>query len=382
MSVKNSAYCFRSWNFNVSSFYTFYRIGFSSSNLIDTIGKDRGLKKQEYSADLLIYNNRISKVMPIEVKRKGSFAIIRIIQKWFAKNGQNLADSSSNKKKLQRETLRRNPVKNSYYYIILGIATFLLVISFNFIVQSNKWIVREVPNVHYMDSVGSNLLFRGGLPLTGRSQTFNYSGLKQAIINAGKQAGVKVPSSFYILDVNFLNIENPADAQRIAVEQRFFQCRPKLGRIRVWGMNGAGFSVNDPFLIANRMYMARNLDNWLNDRLAGRVEILRSWLENSALAYGEAKSSSSIPGKNPLPVVVYIHCVDGCDRTGEFSGAYYLRYLHKSWEEVNAINRSMCNRNRPFGCKNYRALQWYCLWLNMERGFSLNWWKEFSCSGK
>jgi hypothetical protein len=237
----------------------------------------------------------------------------------------------------------------------------------------NQGTAKEVRNVHYMDSVGSNFLFRGGLPQTGNPPVFNYKGLKQAMMNAGKRAGVKVPSSFYLVDVNFLNIENPKDARWIAVEQKFFQTNPKLGRIQVWGMNGTGLHITDQVFAANRVYLARNLDSWLNDRLASRVEILRGWLEDA---------SPVLQGKAKLPIVIYIHCVAGCDRTGEFSGAYYLRYLHKSWEEVNALNRSLCHRNRPFGCKNYRAVQWYCLWLNLERGFSLNWWKDFACSGK
>ena len=184
---------------------------------------------------------------------------------------------------------------------------------------------------------------------------------------------MKIPSSFYLIDVNFLNIENPEDAQRILVEQRFFQSKPKLGRIQVWGMNGSGLSVKDPAVATCRQYLARQLDQWLNDKLAYRVETLRKWLEGGLPTFH---------GQTNLPIVIYLHCVAGCDRTGEFSGAYYLRYLRKSWEEVNALNRSMCNHNRPFGCKNYRALQWYCLWLNLERGFSLNWWQDFPCSGK
>lgn len=307
---------------------------------------------------------------------KGVFAIIQIILKWFAKNDPNLknapAHSSSNRSENPIKIRHPNLPKNFSLYLFLGFAAFLLVTISGLIGRRTEWSVKEVANVHYMDSVGSNFLFRGGLPQTGNPPAFNYNGLKQAIMNAGKRAGVKVPSSFYIIDVNFLNIENPKDARWIAVEQKFFQTNPTFGRIQVWGMNGIGLHINDPRLAANRLYLARNLDSWLNDRLARRVEILRGWLEGPAFVNGNTK----------LPVVIYMHCAAGCDRTGEFSGAYYLRYLHKSWEEVNAINRSMCKHNRPFGCKNYRAVQWYCLWLNLERGFTLNWWKDFACSGK
>ncbi len=282
-------------------------------------------------------------------------------------------DSAPDRSKEPREIKPGIPSKRFYFYFLLGIAAFLLVVFSNLTGLHNQWFVQEVSNVHYIDSVGPNFLFRGGLPLIRHSSTFNYLGLKQGIINAGKKAGVKVPSSFYMIVVNLLNIENPADARRIMVEQKFFQNHPKLGRIQVWGMNGTGLSVNDPALSANRTYLAYNLEGWLNDRLPSRVEELRKWLDGTA---------SVFHGKARLPIVIYIHCIAGCDRTGEFSGAYYLRYLNKSWEEVNALNQSMCHRNRPFGCKNYRALQWYSLWLNLRRGFKLNWWKEFPCSGR
>jgi hypothetical protein len=347
-----------------------------------TMARTGGFERREYFGDLAIYNSEVIRVEWIQLYsigkiERGFFTIIQIIHQWFTKKGPNWLNipliSRLSQRETHHETKKPNPFKSFYYYIFLGIAAFMLVITTGLTVRHNKWMVKEVANVHYMDSVGSNFLFRGALPLTRNPPAFNYDGLKLAIINAGKRAGVKVPSQFYLIDVNFLNIENPVDARWISVEQQFFQRKPTLGRIQVWGMNGTGLHATDPALAANRSYLARNLDDWLNDRLARRVEILRRWLDGS---------TPVVPGKAKIPVVIYIHCVAGCDRTGEFSGAYYLRYLNKSWEEVNAMNRSMCRRNRPFGCKNYRAVQWYCLWLNLERGFTLNWWKDFACSGK
>jgi hypothetical protein len=272
-----------------------------------------------------------------------------------------------------RSLIEKNPnIMQILIYIMLAIAAFLLVIFFKRVSHVARPVFK-VKNVHYVDCLGSNFLFRGGLPLTGAPPVFNYRGLKQSIVKAGQKAGVTVPSEFYMIDVSLLNIENPEDAKRILIEQQFFQAKPKLGRVQVWGMNGAGLSVTDPALAASRKYLARNLDKWLNDKLTSRVELLRELLE---------KPGPRIDGKERLPVVIYIHCAAGCDRAGELSGAYYLRYLHKSWEEVNANNRRLCRGNRSYGCKNYRAVQWYCLWLNLKRGFNLNWWKEFSCSGK
>ena len=229
-------------------------------------------------------------------------------------------------------------------------------------------IVRNVRNVHFVDAVGSNYLFRGGLPKLRKTGVMNYNGLKNAIVAAAQQGGCNLPASFFLLDVNLLNIENDSDAKRIWVEYQFFKDHPNLGQIQVWGLNGTKLSATDPQLSGAREYLARNLDDWLGDRLAYRIETLRKWLKSSPVQFG---------APSDMPMVIYVHCVVGCDRTGELIGAYYLHYMNKSWEEMNNLNQSFCPHQRLFNTKNYQATQWYCLWLNLERGFSLDWQKDF-----
>jgi hypothetical protein len=105
----------------------------------------------------------------------------------------------------------------------------------------------------------------------------------------------------------------------------------------------------------------------LPDPLIWRVATLRSWLEDP----------STLPIQ-PLPqpaqpLVVYVHCSGGCDRTGEMIGAYRLRYMPSSWTMADAW-LNMCKEHPcdlPMGCNNYRAVQWYAFWLNQTLGFSL-----------
>ncbi|HBF38959.1 MAG TPA: hypothetical protein DDW50_16785 [Firmicutes bacterium] len=267
----------------------------------------------------------------------------------------------------------RSFVKNLFWFCLLFIVAFLAV---RLTGHAGRLYTRSgdlVPNVHYVDSAGRNFLFRGGLPLINNQQTFNYKGLKQAITIAGNEAGVQMPKDFFIVDVNLLNIESTNDRNRIFVEHQFFKNHPTLGFIQVWGINGTGLHVTDPILAANRDYLGRHLDKWLKDGLGSRIETLRKWLIGAK--YDQRMIAN-------LPIVFFVHCVAGCDRTGEFIGAYYLRYMNKSWQEMNELNQRMCPHERPFNCRNYYADQWYCLWLNQARGFTLNWWQEFPCSGK
>ena len=58
-------------------------------------------------------------------------------------------------------------------------------------------------------------------------------------------------------------------------------------------------------------------------------------------------------------------------------GAYYLRWLNKSWAEMNALNFAIANR--AFGCNNYRATLWYCIYLVESLQFKLDYSQTFKC---
>ena len=52
-----------------------------------------------------------------------------------------------------------------------------------------------------------------------------------------------------------------------------------------------------------------------------------------------------------------------CDRTGEMFGAYALRYLGYSWEQISVYDQSVPGRN--ISCDYYLGMMWYCLSLKM-----------------
>lgn len=243
-------------------------------------------------------------------------------------------------------------------------------------------------DVRYVDHVGPNSLFRGPLPMTttaeGRS-TFDYPGLKQALQTATTPVGLTVPDDFYLIDLDLMQIESRDDAAAIVVERQYFVDAPSSGEIHIWGMRGTGINVTDRDLTEDvRNNLALHLDDWLEDKLVERVQRIRDWLENGAAG---ARA----------PVVIYMHCLGGMDRTGELSGAYYLRYMDMSWKDVNEINKKIAkhtgaaccpcadpgpdNKDITFGANNYRAVQWYCLSLNLQRHFRLSWQENRHASG-
>jgi len=235
-------------------------------------------------------------------------------------------------------------------------------------------------NVLFVDAVPSgnsgqyNFLFRGPNPLTStQPYQFNYDVLTASMENAARGAGYTLQQPYRLIDINLLQWENANEVPMIEAEYNFFLDRPDLGEFHFWETNGTGLCpltppLNDP---AVQQYLATNLADWLTDRLAdlppdqqppGRMQQLRTWLEE----------------ENAVPNVIYAHCEGGIDRTGELMGAYYLRWMNKSWAEMNEINAKVANR--PFGCGNYRATLWYCIYLVEVLGYQLDYSQAFECS--
>ena len=221
----------------------------------------------------------------------------------------------------------------------------------------------DVENVHYVDGVGTNFLFRGAQPLLGSgSYTFNCAGLKSALGKAAAAAGVTLPGDYRFIVVNLMQWANEDEIPKILAERQFFLDHPHLGDFFFWDTSGTELcALSEP--LCNevvRTYLAMNLDGWLGDQLVARTETLREML--------------LLP---QVPTVVYAHCNAGDDRTGEMMGAYYLRWMNKSWKEVNVLNRKYAGL--PFGCSNYRATQWYGLYLLCTYQYALDMSEAFEC---
>jgi len=237
-------------------------------------------------------------------------------------------------------------------------------------------------NVVFVDRVGNNFLFRGPLPLTASPEPnqpylFNFHGLRQGMENAANKAGHELTWPYRVIDINLLQWENANEIPMIETEYKFFQDRPDLGEFHFWETNGTGLCPVEPPLSDPNVqnYLATNLGIWLTDRLAdlppdqqppGRMQQLRTWLET----------------ETEVPTMIYAHCEGGIDRTGELMGAYYLRWMGKTWAEMNCLNYRITEPHnpRPFGCGNYRAVLWYAIYLNEVFNYDHNYNEAFPCS--
>jgi hypothetical protein len=231
-------------------------------------------------------------------------------------------------------------------------------------------LVDSVPNL-----VGSNnLLFRGGMPLDSCGN-FDLAGLDAAF----RKLYAQTPEQYYLVDISLVfDGENGLSAERkfLRNPDPDNDNKPnKTGQLVWWPTYGSlrCYYQTDP---GERDRLVRTFDEWLPDTLIRRTETLRYMLETSwAPGPTPYDPGYNLPGNPCPPCVFYVHCSGGCDRTSELIGAYRLRYQGFNWLEMN--KELPCCRPDPssslpsMGCSNYRALQWYAIWLNRTFGFAL-----------
>jgi hypothetical protein len=208
----------------------------------------------------------------------------------------------------------------------------------------------DFSRVHFIDNVGDNLLFRSNMPLITVNGTleFAYANLTSYMKQrAASEGGVAFPSSFYLQILSFDNILEITDIQ---VEIDFFDANPTLGNITFWPLVG---QLLPPSMVDNateQYYIHNETALWGVDLLPTRLQAIHSLLETTP----------------SLPLVILIHCEAGCDRTGEFSAAYYMKWLNMNVTAAWNLDVSDCGRDPEFMSKN--AIQWYCLTYEYETG--------------
>jgi protein tyrosine/serine phosphatase len=58
--------------------------------------------------------------------------------------------------------------------------------------------------------------------------------------------------------------------------------------------------------------------------------------------------------------IIFIHCAAGMDRTGYVSGAYKLKYLNYSLEQVLQENSKFGGARKYMHINTYYGLKWFC----------------------
>jgi hypothetical protein len=197
--------------------------------------------------------------------------------------------------------------------------------------------------VHLVHNVGRNYLFRGNMPLRrdGCTNVFDYDTLKPILLAQIRAGDPNFPDRFYLVDYSLLNY---TEARSLVAEAKFFREHPETGRLIHYPLYGLSNLIP---------YEAENAA-----RIRGTLRRQNEILLHHIGAVHELLSGVPDDG---IPLIVYLHCEAGCDRTGWFIAAYRMSQQTVSYREAIERNTRECGR-RP-NHYSINATEWYCDFL-------------------
>lgn len=226
---------------------------------------------------------------------------------------------------------------------IIAILTILILLITLGLIQKNPKNI-DVNRIKIVDNIGANYLFRGSNPyvnIYGKS-IFSYHDLKRYINQILIKEGKNSLSNFYLIDLNLLDIDA---FFQIRQERDFFIKNPHLGSFK----NFSEISVDLLLMPFNSLnFVSKITDDYHAKLTKTLVEI------NQILA----KQQST-------PVVIYVHCNAGRDRTGLFFAAYRMFFEKSNLSTVIQKNITEVNRNAEYLLAD--TIESYCFYL--QRNF-------------
>lgn len=197
----------------------------------------------------------------------------------------------------------------------------------------------------YHNTRHNTWFFRGNMP--ANASMFQYDDLQAALAARATEAGYKLPTLNYLVDVT---LNNPFDGTDYYHELEFWAnpLNALKGEIVHWPLVGNVVSPGD-VAETERHALIDNGTIWEVDHIPKRIAQLNQWLD--------------FPTNVTLPHVYYVHCSAGCDRTGELVGSYRIKYMLPTVPFTNAsgmfwLDTTECGRSPNY--YSTTALMWYC----------------------
>ena len=204
----------------------------------------------------------------------------------------------------------------------------------------------------YVDHIGSAFLFRGGSPLTLSKKDFSYQNITETMRKHADGIGERP----LFMDISLLNPEKTSDLGCIDVEQWFFGNHTQLGRFQLYPILGNNVKPSN-FDCRRRRELVETLGYWTHDKLPAFVSGIRDTLK------------SFKPTNEYDSLVVYVHCKEGEDRTGEVIGAYQMTYQNVDLATFIRNDTALAGHPAP-SQPHLNSLLWYQLWIQHIRGLN------------
>ena len=206
----------------------------------------------------------------------------------------------------------------------------------------------------------TNFLFRGNSPIVNDTE-FGYDTLISYFQQRIADANLTFPKNdqFYFIDICLDNIFDGTDYY---IEQKFWARKgneTNFGILQHWPI-ATSASIVSPKMVPDPSIWKETCnsgDLWLIDQIPSRISFANSLLTT--------KRSDNIP------LIIYVHCVGGCDRTGEFVATYRLKYggtdmniIHKNITQIYDLDVSECGRAPDYWSTT--SIEWYCVCYRID----------------
>jgi hypothetical protein len=192
-------------------------------------------------------------------------------------------------------------------------------------------------------------LFRGNYPYNSNSTAFDYPTLVSYIHKKALESNITIHPNFKLVDISFL--QSIINYSEFKLETEFFRKNPQFGTLLHWTIIGHPLNASTLSESVRKPMVEWTYDWNIEDQLIERTELLQQFVHTP----------------NNVTTVYYMHCDAGVDRTGQVSGAYYIR--HFNWSFLEALKFDYAVEPRPIGKASQNGLNWYCYWLYYKYGF-------------
>ena len=189
--------------------------------------------------------------------------------------------------------------------------------------------------VKLVDNIGDNFLFRGGNPFTASSKEaqFSYDQLSIIFKKTLAEKNYNI-DDFHLVDISLLDLD---EYNQISLERKFFAQNPDKGEF----INISTIDLGLLFTGFETDFLTNNYHDFITKKLN--------------------KIHTTLSKEYDKPLIIYLHCNGGRDRTGFMSAAYKMLFLNIPASQ--AINQNEFDVGRNSEGFYATAIISYCHYL-------------------
>ena len=207
--------------------------------------------------------------------------------------------------------------------------------------------------VSLIDNFEKNYFFRGSNPFKNiyGEPEFSYPEIKLAINQNLRSQNISQLEDFYLIVISLLNVDHYFAIQK---ERDFFKKYPNIGKVE-------NFSEISPALLATPFY---------EYKIANDITKNYHWQLTKLLTH----INQTLKTKSDKPIVIYVHCNAGRDRTGVISATYRLLFKNYSLQQAVKKNIEEVGRNSESLLES--SIISYCFFLKNQKLIGENFCKK------